>query len=100
MIFNLHVMIAEKTPKKIPAIKVNKLSLSALRKAKWHVPSSRESSFKLQNKEESFIYNTFKLDPFAPCTTEDPFLKKLVKLYTKCLMKNRFPFCSPRASIS
>jgi len=81
-IFNFYIMIIEKTPRKIPAIKVNKLSLSTLRKTKWHIPSSsRECSFRIQNKEESFIYEAFELDPFAPSVTEDPFLKKLVVLY-------------------
>jgi len=81
-IFNFYITITEKTPRKIPAIKVNKLSLSTLRKTKWHIPSSsRESSFRIQNKEESFIYEAFELDPFAPSVTEDPFLKKLVVLY-------------------
>lgn len=33
-----------------------------------------------KDKEEYFIYETCELDPFAPSTTEDPFLKKLAKL--------------------
>lgn len=73
-------MITERNTKNVAAIKVNKLSLSGLSKTKWHTSMFiRESSFRMQN-EESFMYEAFELDPFAPSTTEDPFLKKLVKL--------------------
>lgn len=75
-------MITERNTKNVAAIKVNKQSLIGLNKTKWHTSSFiRESSYGMQNKEESFIYETFELDPFAPSTTEDPFLKKLVKLH-------------------
>lgn len=74
-------MITERNTKNVAAIKVNKLSLIGLNKTKWNTSSFiRESSCRMQN-EESFIYETFHLDPFAPSTTEDPFLKKLVKLH-------------------
>lgn len=74
-------MITERNTKKVAAIKINKLSLSGLNKTKWHTSTFiRESNFRMQNKEESFIYEAFELDPFASSTTEDPFLKKLVKL--------------------
>lgn len=78
---DLYVIIVEKNTKNVPAIKINKLSLSTLRNTKWHNPSSIiDSSFRMQNKEEYFIYETCELDPFAPSTTQDPFLKKLAKL--------------------
>lgn len=76
----IYIMITERNTKNVAAIKVNKLSLSGLSKTKWHTSMFiRESSFRMQN-EESFMYEAFELDPFAPSTTEDPFLKKLVKL--------------------
>jgi len=79
---NILILITEKNKKNKAAIKVNKLSLSMLSKTKWHTSSSfRESSIRMQNKEESFIYEAFELDPFAPSTIEDPFLKKLVKIH-------------------
>jgi len=66
--------------KNIPAIKINKFSLSTLRNTKWYTgsgtSSSRDSSFRIRNEEEYFIYETCGLDPFAPSTIEDPFLKK------------------------
>ncbi|KAL6258750.1 hypothetical protein P5V15_010699 [Pogonomyrmex californicus] len=62
--------------KNVAAIKINKLSLSALHNTKWRTPS-KNSNFKMRNKEP-FIYETYELDPFAPSTTEDPFLKNTV----------------------
>lgn len=77
--FNICIMITERNTKNVAAIKVSKLSLIGLNKTKWNTSSFiKESSYRMQNKEESFIYETFQLDPFAPSTTEDPFLKKLV----------------------
>ncbi|KYN16622.1 PREDICTED: protein abnormal spindle [Trachymyrmex cornetzi] len=76
----LQVNIAAKNDtKNIPAIKINKFSLSStLCNTKWHTSSSRDSSFRIRNKEEYFIYETCGLDPFAPSTIEDPFLKNTV----------------------
>lgn len=74
------IIIAEKNMKNVPAIKINKLSLNTLRNTKWHNLSFKNSSFRKRNEEESFIYETYGLDPFAPSTTEDPFIKKLAKL--------------------
>ena len=71
------IIIAENDMKNIPAIKINKFSLnSTLRNTKWYTSSSRDSSFRIRNEEEYFIYETCGLDPFAPSTIEDPFLKK------------------------
>lgn len=58
-----------------PAIKLTKLSLNALSQTKWHSSSFREST-RIERADESFIYEKFDLDLFAPSTTEDPFLKK------------------------
>ncbi|EZA59316.1 Protein abnormal spindle [Ooceraea biroi] len=89
----LHLNDSRKTPRKTPAIKVNKLSLSALRKTKWHAPSSsRESSFRIQNKEESFIYEAFDLDPFSPSVTEDPFLKNTIHYDERWLLQQELTF--------
>lgn len=75
-------MITERNTKNVPAIKINKLSLTTLHNTKWCNSSSiRNSSLRMRNKEEYFIYETCELDPFAPSTTEDPFLKKLAEFY-------------------
>lgn len=77
------MLIIEKNKKKIEAaIKADKLSFSIPSKPKWNTSSTRESSVRMQDTEESvsFIYEAFELDPFAPSTIEDPFLKKLVKI--------------------
>lgn len=81
---DLYIIIAEfaeNSTKNVPAIKINRLSLSTLRSTKWHNSSSiRNLSLKKRNKEKFCIYETYGLDPFAPSTTEDPFIKKLDKL--------------------
>ncbi|XP_071644132.1 uncharacterized protein [Temnothorax longispinosus] len=89
----LSVSAAKRNTKNIPAIKINKLSLSTLLSTKWHSSSSiRDSSFKMRNKEEYFIYGTCELDPFAPSTTEDPFLKNIVHFDQPWLLQQELAF--------
>ncbi|XP_024873817.1 protein abnormal spindle-like, partial [Temnothorax curvispinosus] len=89
----LSVSAAKRNTKNIPAIKINKLSLSTLLSTKWHSSSSiRDPSFKMRNKEEYFIYGTCELDPFAPSTTEDPFLKNIVHFDQPWLLQQELAF--------
>ncbi|XP_012224150.1 protein abnormal spindle [Linepithema humile] len=88
-----NVLSTKKGKKKIEAaIKANKLSLS-LSKAKWNTSSSsKETSFRVEDKEESFIYEAFELDPFAPSTIEDPFLKNTVHYDEQWLLQQELVF--------
>ncbi|KAL6426055.1 hypothetical protein ACFW04_008971 [Cataglyphis niger] len=89
----LNIPVAKRNTKKVAAIKINKLSLSGLNKTKWHTSTFiRESNFRMQNKEESFIYEAFELDPFAPSTTEDPFLKNTVHYDEHWLLQQELAF--------
>ncbi|XP_012059780.1 PREDICTED: protein abnormal spindle [Atta cephalotes] len=93
----LQVNIAAKNDvKNIPAIKINKFSLSTLRNTKWYTgsgtSSSRDSSFRIRNEEEYFIYETCGLDPFAPSTIEDPFLKNTVYFNEPWLLQQELAF--------
>ncbi|XP_029164721.1 abnormal spindle-like microcephaly-associated protein homolog isoform X2 [Nylanderia fulva] len=85
--------VIKKSTKNVAAIKINKLSLSTLNKTKWHTSSFiREPRYKMQDKEGAFIYETFELDPFAPSTTEDPFLKNTVHYDELWLLQQEFAF--------
>ncbi|XP_011883068.1 PREDICTED: protein abnormal spindle [Vollenhovia emeryi] len=84
---------AKGNTRNVAAIKLNALSLSTLRDTKWHNPSSvRDPSLRIRNKEEYFIYETCGLDPFAPSTTEDPFLKNLVHFDEPWLLQQELAF--------
>ncbi|XP_072745833.1 uncharacterized protein [Anoplolepis gracilipes] len=88
----LNIPLAKRNTKNVAAIKLNKLSFNNLSKTKWHTSSFiRESSFKM-NQEESFIYKAFDLDPFAPSTTEDPFLKNIVHYDEQWLLQQELAF--------
>ncbi|EFN67743.1 Protein abnormal spindle [Camponotus floridanus] len=88
----LNIPVAKRNTKNVAVIKVNKQSLIGLNKTKWHTSSFiRESSYRMQN-EESFIYETFELDPFAPSTTEDPFLKNIVHYDEEWLLQQELAF--------
>ncbi|XP_018308741.1 protein abnormal spindle isoform X2 [Mycetomoellerius zeteki] len=89
----LNVSVAKNDTRNIPAIKINKYSLSStLHNTKWHTSSSRDSSFRIRNKEEYFIYETCGLDPFAPSTIEDPFLKNTVYFDEPWLLQQELTF--------
>ncbi|XP_036149529.1 protein abnormal spindle isoform X2 [Monomorium pharaonis] len=89
----LNISTTKKNRRNVPAIKINKLSLGILRNTKWHSSSSiRDSSFRIRNEKEYFIYETYGLDPFAPSTTEDPFLKNTMHFDEPWLLQQELAF--------
>ncbi|KAL0118078.1 hypothetical protein PUN28_009034 [Cardiocondyla obscurior] len=90
---HLSMSTTKNNTKNIPAIKLNKLSLAKLRNTKWHNPSfTRNSSLTIKDEEEYFIYETCELDPFAPSTTTDPFLKNIVHYDEQWLLQQELAF--------
>ncbi|KYM97963.1 PREDICTED: protein abnormal spindle [Cyphomyrmex costatus] len=88
----LNVSAAKNDTRNVPAIKINKFSLNTLCNTKWHPSSSRNTSFVIRNEEEYFIYKTCELDPFAPSTIEDPFLKNTVYFDEPWLLQQELVF--------